>query len=38
MTFSKHRVVIDAYKEGDIAYKWCADNVPLSEWLLRTHY
>ena len=33
MTFSKnHRIIIDAYKSGDIAYKWCADNVPLSEW------
>jgi hypothetical protein len=29
---SKHRVVIDAYKQGDIAFKWCADNIPLSEW------
>lgn len=32
MTFSKHRVVIDAYKQCDIAYKWCTDNIPLSEW------
>ena len=33
MTFSKkHRIIIDSYKSGDIAYQWCSDNVPLSEW------
>ena len=33
MIFSKkHRIVIDSYKSGDLAYKWCSDNVPLSEW------
>tara|TARA_Y100001947_G_C10173569_1_gene233471 strand:- start:393 stop:602 length:210 start_codon:yes stop_codon:yes gene_type:complete len=31
-----HRIVIDSYKQCDIAYEWCVEHIPWSEWVLVT--
>jgi len=35
-SFSNHRIVIDSYEKSSIAYNWCVENIPASDWIAVT--